>query len=302
MTPISDCIVINPKPKPTPSNTPTNTSTVTNTPSRTSTGTPPPTASTTMTMTPTTTNTRTGSPTPTTTNTRTSTHTPSVTPTNTPTTTTTITPTPSITSTATTTITLSNTPSKTGKPTPTPTSTITLTPTVSPTLTTTPTNTVTSSPNPFSIVWDTAYTGTLGGNPWVISDNNRTIRYNIEDSANCGGANPNTQTGIATATINTGNNNVTMSIDFAGIGEAESPAYELISFSFGQGSNLSAIANAHAPGGSLGCQMGPVVKNPSNIAPILLLAGNEYIFRINFTTNDGLYHVGAYYQINLSFS
>lgn len=298
MTPITDCIIINPKPKPTPSNTPTNTSTVTSTPTRTSTSTPPPTASTTMTRTPTTTNTRTGSQTPTTTNTRTSTQTPSETPTNTPTTTVTITPTPSITSTATTTVTISNTPSKTGKPTPTPTATTTLTSTVTPTLTATQTPSITPSANPFSITWVTTYAGTLQGDPWLISNNNRSIKYNIENSANCGGSNPNTQSGTATATINVGSNNVIMNVDFNGLGEAESPAYELIQFRL----NGDFVASAHAPGGSLGCAMGPTVKTPENIQPITLLAGNIYTFEISFTTADGLYHVGAYYQTDLSFT
>ncbi len=89
-----------------------------------------------------------------------------------------------------------------------------------------------------------------------------------------------------------------MQIDFEGIGEAELPNYELIDFKL----NGNIIASAHAPGGNKGCEMGPVVKSLDIIPPVALLAGRTYIFQIIFTTADPLYHVGAYYQVDLSFS
>lgn len=292
-----DCIIIRPKSKPTPTPTPTISLTRSPTPSITASVTAQPTGTPTNTKTPTPTNTRTSSQTPTTTNTRTATQTPTKTPSQTPTSTITATPTNSLSNTVTATPTRSNTPTKTMKPTATP------TPTCTQTQTPTNTPTVTPSSNPFSITWVTGYAGTLAGDPWVISNNNRTIRFNIEDSGNCGGANPNTQSGLATAIINTGGYDVTMNIDFQGVGEAESGAFELIAFKFGQSENsLTTIASAHAPGGGMGCAMGPVIKDPETIPPILLLAGNVYYFQIDFTTNDPLYHVGAYYQIDLSFS
>ena len=36
--------------------------------------------------------------------------------------------------------------------------------------------------------------------------------------------------------------------------------------------------------------------------PYLLIAGTVYTFKIDFTTNDNLYQVGAYYEVNLKFT
>lgn len=205
---------------------------------------------------------------------------------------------------------LSKTPTQTPTPTitqtltPTPTITTSITPTqsttptITPTITRSATPTPTPTPNPFSISWNTSYSGTLNGNPWIISNNNKKIRYNVEDSGDCGGSNNNIQTGLAIATINTGNANVNMEIDFDGLGEAQASEFELIRFYLDN--NL--IGSANAPGGGLGCVMGTVVKNPPNIPTIVLSPNTQYEFKIDFTTNDALFHVGAFYEVNLVFN
>jgi hypothetical protein len=90
---------------------------------------------------------------------------------------------------------------------------------------------------------------------------------------------------------------VDMYLTFSGIGELEESDFELISFSL----NGNELATGNAAGGSLGCEMGPIVQNIIVPGPYRLNKNENYTFFIDFTTNDQLYHVGCYYQINLSF-
>lgn len=149
---------------------------------------------------------------------------------------------------------------------------------------------------PFDIDWELTWNGTLLGNPWIISNKEMSIRFNVEDSLNCGGNNVNTQSGTATATITVGNKNVLMDIDFVGIGELEASGFEEINFYI----NGNQIGSATSTGGSLECQMGPIIKTQQPQQQILL-ANQVYTFLINFSTNDHLYHVGSYYQVDLTF-
>jgi len=80
-----------------------------------------------------------------------------------------------------------------------------------------------------SITWTTTYGGT-SGNPWSISNGGKTIRYSLEDSRNCGGSNPNAQTGTAEAVIINTTSNITMGFSFTGIAELEAVGFENIQF------------------------------------------------------------------------
>ena len=122
---------------------------------------------------------------------------------------------------------------------------------------------------------------------------NQSLQFKVEDSQNCGGSNSNTQTGTARANIQiNGNNPVMLELDFSGSGEAQSAGYDLIQFKL----NGIVIGDGHAPGGGLGCASGPVVVNPAE--PQLLNPGPHTLI-IEFTTNDGSYHVDAYYEIEV---
>jgi len=124
----------------------------------------------------------------------------------------------------------------------------------------------------------------------------QSLQFKVENSANCveSGGNPNTQEGTATANINiTGSNAVTLDIDFSGVGEAQSAGYDLIEFSL----NGEVIGDGQAPGGGLGCQADSVAVNPA--AQQILNPGSHTLV-IDFTTNDGQYHVNAYYEIELT--
>jgi hypothetical protein len=186
----------------------------------------------------------------------------------------------------------------------------TITPTPTPTNTPTPTVTITNTPTPTptptlpvtGLVWET--TNNVEGISkcadagWSISNGNLSIRYSISDSLNCGGTCDLTQTGTATATITVGAFDTYLGLDFEGIGELEASNYELISFRL----DGVEVARGNAPGGNLDCAMGPIVETVLVPGPYLLQAGTVHTLLINFTTNDPLYHVDSYYQINLSFT
>ena len=119
------------------------------------------------------------------------------------------------------------------------------------------------------------------------------LQFRVEDSQNCEGPNPNTQTGTAIANIQIeGDSPVTLDIDFSGYGEAQSAGYDLIKFSL----NGEVIGDGQAPGGGLGCESAPVNVNA---AELQTLEPGPHTLVIEFTTNDAQYHVDAYYEIEL---
>ena len=127
------------------------------------------------------------------------------------------------------------------------------------------------------------------GDNWL----SQSLQFRVEDSQNCDGENPNTQMGTATANIQIeGDSPVTLDIDFSGYGEAQSAGYDLIKFSL----NGVVIGDGQAPGGGLGCESAPVTVNPSE--PKVLEPGPHTLV-IDFTTNDGQFHVDAYYEITI---
>lgn len=139
---------------------------------------------------------------------------------------------------------------------------------------------------------------------WTVSNSNLTIRYDIADSENCGGTCTIVQTGTATANITVEGNNTLLNLDFEGLGEKEAADFELINFKLDGGTYSNVLlADAHAPGGGLGCvQGGPVVKTIFVPGPYLLEANTNYTFTIDFTTADNQYHIDCFYEVNLSFT
>ncbi len=132
--------------------------------------------------------------------------------------------------------------------------------------------------------------------PWTILNGGLGLRLDWEDDLNCRSHNPNTQTATATAAI-TVPVNMIMTIDWSGLGEVEDPDFELMSLSV----DAVLVGSAHAPGGSQGCApMAPVVSSPPPPQQVTLTAG-AHTLTINATTNDELYHFGAFYQFDLSF-
>ncbi len=80
-----------------------------------------------------------------------------------------------------------------------------------------------------NITWSTTFDGTFG-NPWTISNGGKTVRFSLDDSANCGGSNPNLQRGTAEAIIISPTSNITMGFSFTGIAELQDSGFENIQF------------------------------------------------------------------------
>ena len=122
----------------------------------------------------------------------------------------------------------------------------------------------------------------------------QSLQFKVENSENCvDGGNPNEQQGTATANIQiTGDSPVNLEIDFSGVGEAQSAGYDLIKFIL----NGEVIGDGQAPGGGLGCTSDSVLVNPADQQT---LEPGSHTLVIDFTTNDGQYHVDAYYEIAL---
>jgi hypothetical protein len=140
-----------------------------------------------------------------------------------------------------------------------------------------------------NIEWETS------GPQWVVSNNGSTIRFNVEDSENCGGTNNTTQSGEATAAIEVVGQSVSLGLNFTGVAELEDTGFENISFYL----NNVLVASATSAGGDLGCAMGATIQTYVVEPPYLLAEGN-HDFRIEFTTGDNLFHVGSFYQANFT--
>lgn len=133
--------------------------------------------------------------------------------------------------------------------------------------------------------------------PWSILNGGLGLRLDWEDDTNCRSHNPYTQYATATCEF-TVPQAMIMTVNWSGMGETQDPNYELMSLYVDGG----LVGSAHAPGGQQGCAgMGPVVSNPPPPQQVLLTAGPHVLF-IDATTNDPLYHFGAWYRFDLTFA
>lgn len=146
--------------------------------------------------------------------------------------------------------------------------------------------------------WEFTYSGLLNGNPWTVTNPATSVRFDIEDSLNCGGLNDNVQLGTATASISTGARPIYMNLEYTGLAEDEDEFFENMSFFL----NNVKVASATSHNYDLGCssfsppQTGYIV-NP----PYVLSANTVNEFLVDFTTQDPLFHLNCFYQTNLSF-
>jgi len=138
--------------------------------------------------------------------------------------------------------------------------------------------------------------GDVPASPWTILNGGLGLRLDWEDDDNCRNHNPYTQSATATAEIIVPKAMI-LTVNWSGMGETQDPNYELMSLSVDGG----LVGSAHAPGGGQGCAaMGPVVSNPPPPQQVTLQPGAHTLF-IDATTNDPLYHFGAWYRFDLTF-
>jgi len=160
--------------------------------------------------------------------------------------------------------------------------------------------------SPFTLNWSTSQTGinpACGVGGWQISNQGLLVRYIIQDSENCGGCNPSIQTGTATATITTGTSSYKFFYELSGIAEYQNANYELMRLyikpSLSPTTTLLVSASGKEEG--LGCVSGEAQQTVLVPPPYTLNASTTYIFSLDFTTNDNLYHVGCFYECALRF-
>lgn len=151
-----------------------------------------------------------------------------------------------------------------------------------------------------SVEWSLTQSGLIGSGGWALSNQGRRIRFNIEDDSLCNGYNSNVQSGMATATISTGNKRYLFTPSLTGVGELQDANFELMSLYL----NGVEIVRASASGGQLGCgAYGAVTINTLVAGPHLLDFNTVNSFLLSFTTNDEYYHdTTCFYQCDLTFT
>lgn len=149
-----------------------------------------------------------------------------------------------------------------------------------------------------TVSWSTSQAGVGAPYGWNVSNNGNTIRFDVENSADCGGPNGNVQNGTALATL-TAQARFNMNVSLTGLGETQDPGYENMTLRF----NGTSIITATSPGGGQGCSAGgPVSQTILVPGPYFLPKDSNNSFQLTFTTRDNLFHVGCFYQCNLSFT
>ena len=130
----------------------------------------------------------------------------------------------------------------------------------------------------------------------------RTIRFEVEPDEACGGANGNTQTGEAKATITGLPAGTQLAYTLQGQGERVSSGYDELRFLIDGGG----VASSTSPG-DLGCPGGdccaagdgPVVVTTTQASPVAVSGDIELL--LEFTTIDQLFHGDSFYELTFNF-
>ena len=134
----------------------------------------------------------------------------------------------------------------------------------------------------------------MGTGGWVISDLGRTIRFDVEQSSNCGGANAAVQTGQAVANLVVPPG-VQLAYTLQGVGELQAINFENLDFFIDGG----IVASSTSAGGGLGCTDGPVVVTTTQASPVAVSGSIE--LKLEFTTTDALFHEESFYELSFNF-
>jgi hypothetical protein len=148
-----------------------------------------------------------------------------------------------------------------------------------------------------SVNWTLSQSGVGSPYGWNISNSGNTIRFDVQDSANCGGPNGNVQRGTASAVL-TAQARFNMLVSLTGLGERQDPGFENMTLRY----NGTNIITSTSPGGGQGCAAGgPVSQTILVPGPYFIAKNSSNTFELSFTTADNLFHVGCFYQCNLTF-
>ena len=148
------------------------------------------------------------------------------------------------------------------------------------------------------INWTQTVNNPCDPDPWDITNEGKSIRYNITDSGNCGGPCGSIQSGEATATI-TVSSKAQLNLDFSGVVEWQDAGFESLQFYL----NGNLIAYAGSRDENRACSyFGPPESNYIIPPPYVLEPNINHSLVVSFTTGDALFHLGCYYQVDLSFT
>jgi len=167
------------------------------------------------------------------------------------------------------------------------------------------TTTTTAAPLPvFGLEWvTTKNTGDVVGCEdagWTISNNNKTITFNVADSTTspCGGTCDIRQDGTATATITVGAVDTYMYVTISGMAETQDSGFDNCLFYL---DNRLIVSGTSRDLNTNDCSTLPVVQTRHEIEPYFLAANTVHTFFITFTTSDSAWHKDVYYTTTLDF-
>lgn len=128
----------------------------------------------------------------------------------------------------------------------------------------------------------------FGGASW--SGGGWSVRINFEDSANCGGSNFDTQSGTASRRVCL-SVPTRLTVHMGGMVERQDFGYDFAETRV----NGMPIASGGSLGEGLGCAMTTVHADGT-----IDLPAGEHLIELFSSTNDPLYHVGAFWEFHFT--
>ena len=147
-----------------------------------------------------------------------------------------------------------------------------------------------------AIPWTASASGLIADGGWTLSNNSTTLRFDVEDSATCGGTNGNVQTGNATATIIL-SHDAELTVYLRGMGESLTDNVERMTVSV-DGMVVADAANVAATTVTA-CDAMPAVQSVRTST--VLTAHTPYSLEVFFTTTTAEFHQGVFFEARFKF-
>jgi hypothetical protein len=147
------------------------------------------------------------------------------------------------------------------------------------------------------ISWQTVQGGVSAPYGWQVNNTGLEVRFNIEDSANCGGTNDEIQSGNATGSFVVPPGGNTLTLNLSGLVEHQGSEFDVMVI------RVDGVQAMRAESQLLlqGCTMGQPQFSPGSQVQIALSAGVHTV-DLEFTTVDSAFHKDAFYLLTLAFS